>query len=217
MKKGKKNTLLMTTGLALSLIPLTVFNGGDNIGSMVVEEDSKITNSYLKVSVKTLPELESKELSDSEFNRIMKLKDEELAKKKALEELKKLEEIKKLAKVDEKSITSDKAVVQVSSSIAYEGTFNVSFYTSEYASTGKNKGHSAYGITASGTKATVGRTVACPKNIKFGTKIYIEGFGERVCEDRGGLIKGNKLDVFVSTEKEAYKLGRQNLKVKVYK
>lgn len=211
MKKGKKNTLLMTTGLALSLIPLTAFNGGDNISSMVIKEDSKITNSYLKVSMKTLPELESKELSDSEFNRIMKLKDEELAKQKALAEKKRLEEVKS------KSITSDKAVVQVSTNVAYEDTFNVSFYTSEYASTGKNKGHSAYGITASGTKATVGRTVACPKNIKFGTKISIEGIGERVCEDRGGRIVSGHLDVYVATEKEAYALGRKHLKVKVYK
>lgn len=209
MKKANKNKMLITTGLAFGLIPFTLMNIGAN--SMEINENSKITHSYLNVSLKELPKLESKELSEDEFNRIMKLKDEELAKRKALEEN------KKLAVVKEKNITPDKDIVKVSSDIAYEATFNVSFYTSEYASTGKNKGHSAYGITASGTKATVGRTVACPKNIEFGTKIYIEGFGERICEDRGGAIKTGHIDLYVATEKEAYKLGRQYLKVKVYK
>lgn len=211
MKKGNKNTLLLTLGMTTTFTLLNLFNVNDEIESIVNSQDSKITNSYLTVTHKVLPKLESKELSDVEFDKIMKLKDEELKKKKELEEK------QKLAQLKEKSITSDKAQIKVNSSVAYEDTFNVTFYTAEFASTGKNKGHSAYGITASGTKATVGRTVACPKNIKFGTKIYIEGFGERVCEDRGGLIKGNKLDIFVATEKEAYALGRKYLKVKVYK
>ncbi len=51
------------------------------------------------------------------------------------------------------------------------------------------------GITASGTVATVGRTIAAPKDIPFGTMLYIDGIGERVVEDRGGAIEGNHLDV----------------------
>ena len=64
----------------------------------------------------------------------------------------------------------------------------------------------------------VGVTVAVdPKVIPLGTKIYIEGLGERIAQDTGGAIKGNKLDVFVATTAEAYQLGRQNRKVWIVK
>lgn len=102
-----------------------------------------------------------------------------------------------------------------SNSVSGGQTFNVTFYSSEYASTGRNPGDKYYGITASGTKATLGRTIACPPQYNFGTKINIEGIGVRVCEDRGGAIKGNHLDVYVSSESEAYRLGRQYLKGQV--
>ena len=47
--------------------------------------------------------------------------------------------------------------------------------------------------TASGRDATVGRTVAM-KGLPFGTRVYIEGIGERVVEDRG--VGSGKVDVF---------------------
>ena len=43
------------------------------------------------------------------------------------------------------------------------------------------------GITASGTVATVGRTCAAPYGLAFGTRLWIDGIGERVVEDRGYL------------------------------
>lgn len=49
------------------------------------------------------------------------------------------------------------------------------------------------GITASGTVGVVGRTVAA-NNFQFGTRLYIDGIGERVVEDRGGMQE-NTLDV----------------------
>lgn len=63
---------------------------------------------------------------------------------------------------------------------------------------------STRGMTASGTTATVGRTCAAPKSIPFGTVLYIEGIGYRTVEDRGGAIKGNKIDVLCEDHDACY-------------
>lgn len=60
------------------------------------------------------------------------------------------------------------------------------------------------GITASGAVAQVGRTVAAPEDIPFGTVLYIDGIGERVVEDRGGLVTGDKLDVLCTDHPACY-------------
>lgn len=60
------------------------------------------------------------------------------------------------------------------------------------------------GITASGTTATVGRTCAAPKDIPFGTRLWIEGIGERVVEDRGGAVNGKKIDVLCADHPACY-------------
>lgn len=72
-------------------------------------------------------------------------------------------------------------------------------------------------ITASGVKAVEGVTVATDKSIPFGTKIYIEGVGERIVQDRGGAIKGNKIDLYFDTHEQALEWGRQERKIKIIK
>ena len=64
------------------------------------------------------------------------------------------------------------------------------------------------GITASGAKATAGRTVAVDSSIPFGTRLIIDGH-EYVAEDRGGAIKGNRIDIFFATHQEALNFGVQ--------
>lgn len=58
------------------------------------------------------------------------------------------------------------------------------------------------GITASGEIATVGRTVASGREFPFGTRIYIEGIGERVVEDRG--VQNGTIDILCSNHSECY-------------
>ena len=71
------------------------------------------------------------------------------------------------------------------------------------------------GITASGDKATEGVTVAMDKSMPFGTKIYIDGVGERIVQDRGGAIKGNRIDLYFDSHQEALNFGRQTKQVTI--
>lgn len=60
---------------------------------------------------------------------------------------------------------------------------------------------------ANGEYPTAGYTIAS-NTLPLGTRVYIEGIGERVVEDRGGMA-GNVIDVFVSSYDEAIQFGRQ--------
>ena len=60
------------------------------------------------------------------------------------------------------------------------------------------------GITASGTVATVGVTVAADDSLPFGTVLWIDGIGERVVEDRGGGIDGQHIDVLCEDHEACY-------------
>ena len=53
--------------------------------------------------------------------------------------------------------------------------------------------------TANSTKiddSMAGKVLACPPEFPFGTRIYIEDFGIATCKDRGGMIKGGRLDLW---------------------
>lgn len=93
-----------------------------------------------------------------------------------------------------------------------QGTFtiNASAYTAAADECGKSNG-----ITSSGLKVEERRTLACPPHLPFGTKIYIEGVGERRCEDRGGAIKGNHIDIYMQTKTEAFAFGRKTLEAHI--
>ena len=62
------------------------------------------------------------------------------------------------------------------------------------------------GRTASGTIPSTMLTVACDPSM-LGKRIYLEGIGEKICEDTGSAIKGNRVDIYVSHIDEAYAWG----------
>ena len=75
-------------------------------------------------------------------------------------------------------------------------------------------GSHAIGLTASGrpTTAANGHFVAAPAEFAFGSKVTVPGYdrGRTVpVLDRGGAIKGDRLDVFFATHDEARKWGRR--------
>lgn len=63
-------------------------------------------------------------------------------------------------------------------------------------------------ITASGKKPRINHTIAVDPNvIKLGSQVYIDGWGTYTAEDTGRLIKGNRIDIFVSSKSIARKYG----------
>ena len=70
------------------------------------------------------------------------------------------------------------------------------------------------GITASGTHVKQGRTIAAPSWSPFGTTVVINGVSY-VCEDRGGFICDNRLDIYMDSREDAMEFGRKELEVTV--
>lgn len=108
----------------------------------------------------------------------------------------------------------DKPIETVQQSVAKTITVVISAYCKENYPHICNDGESTY--TATGTIATVGRTIAVDPNIiPYGTQVEIEGVGVRVAEDTGGAIKGNKIDLLFETHQEALNWGRQTKQVTI--
>jgi uncharacterized protein YabE (DUF348 family) len=81
-------------------------------------------------------------------------------------------------------------------------------YSANASSTGKSSSDPGYGVTASGTRVTEGRTIAVdPSVIPLGWWVYIDGLGFRRAEDTGSAIKGNKIDVYFDSESNANRFG----------
>lgn len=135
------------------------------------------------------------------------------------QELKKQEQIK-LAKAKEQQ--EKRKVAKVVNNTTSRGDIEsrkdnsgyIKFTATAYCGCAKCCGKST-GKTASGTTATAGRTVAMSSSYSFGTKIEIQGMGTYIVEDRGGAIKGNRIDIFFSNHQKALDFGRRTVYLKV--
>lgn len=76
------------------------------------------------------------------------------------------------------------------------------------------------GVHAADSTIVYEGMIAAPKEIPFGTKIYIEGIGMGTVHDRGGSIKGKRLDVWMGYGEEgmgrALGWGIRRARVKIY-
>lgn len=86
---------------------------------------------------------------------------------------------------------------------------NISAYTASDDECGKGDG-----ITASGTVAKAGRTIAMD-GVPFGTEVEIDGH-VYVVEDRFGGGYSNRIDIYMDTKSEAFRWGRRYMKVRIY-
>lgn len=69
--------------------------------------------------------------------------------------------------------------------------------------------------TASGTWPEEGRTVAGPRNVPFGTVVWIDGIGERIVEDRTHERFDGRWDVYMDKESDCLNWGIQEREVVV--
>ena len=70
-----------------------------------------------------------------------------------------------------------------------------------------------YGKTASGMPTFVGMVAVDRNTIPLGTRLYVEGYGLAHAGDVGGAVKGNIIDLYMNSEKEARAFGRRARKV----
>lgn len=84
-----------------------------------------------------------------------------------------------------------------------------------YCTCSKCCGSWADGITASGKRAE-GKLIAADRQYPFGTMMDVPGYGLASVEDRGGAIKGDKLDLLFPSHDAALQWGVRWLDVKIY-
>ncbi|AXN39051.1 G5 and 3D domain-containing protein [Peribacillus butanolivorans] len=90
-------------------------------------------------------------------------------------------------------------------------------YVSSTAYTASCKGCS--GVTSTGVdlKSNPDAKIIAvdPSVIPMGSKVYVEGYGYAVAADKGGAIRGNRIDVFFSSKNDAYRWGVKKVKIRV--
>ena len=170
------------------ILPQAVLAAENNIAFNETNIKNKIENNFLAISkVNEDSYLALRNKDNNEFEGFVQIK--------RMQEQERERVIEKLRK-------------KVKGIVFPQGKFiiNVSAYTAATDECGKSDG-----ITASGLKVRESETIACPYQFPFGTKINIDGMGTYICEDRGGAIKGNHIDIYMKTKKQAFTFGRRHL------
>lgn len=146
-----------------------------------------------------------KDISDVNDD-VKDLKEKEEEREKEAEEAeKKKSEAKTSSKKASVSAPQPQAQPTVEVASEPELTESTSDTNGSYLGTYKCTGYVATGNPcANGNYPTVGYTVAS-NTLPMGTRVYIEGIGERVVEDTGGM-SGGTLDVFCNSVDECYAL-----------
>ncbi|MBU4293947.1 MAG: 3D domain-containing protein [Actinobacteria bacterium] len=83
-----------------------------------------------------------------------------------------------------------------------------------FIATGYSKNDISQGttdITATGKVAVEGIIAVDPKIIPFGTTVEIKDIGVFIADDRGGKIKGDRIDIFFDSKEEAKDFGKKGV------
>lgn len=119
---------------------------------------------------------------------------------------------------DPEPVATEYAAFPAEPDLVSMGTFKIT----HYCACAKCCGEWADGITATGTVATEGRTIAVdPKVIPYGTDVLVryEDGTEAIytAEDCGGAIKANRIDVFMDSHQAALVEGVKHAEVYLVK
>ena len=109
------------------------------------------------------------------------------------------------------------SIIEVGGNV-YSYTEVISVTATAYCPCSTCCGSYANGITADGSVATAGYTIAAPPEFAFGTKFYLPYF-DRVFEvqDRGGAIQDMRIDIYFDSHEEALRFGIKTLDVYILK
>lgn len=236
---SKKSLVLTSSVLAMAtMLAVSEIDRQDMIQeiSKSKQEVLDIRNSYENLSLKletvthdgiALEKLKNKQLTEKQ-EQIDKYKseisehDDELKKKNSqIESLQKeLSALKKNDVVSASPKSNDVTVEKKSATkkdSGHNGWSKMTVEATGYSLYSDELGGNGDGVTATGTVPTAGRTIAVdPSVIPYGTEVYIPAMGGTfIAEDTGGMIKGNKIDIYMSHGDVARQWGRQSIDVYV--
>ena len=106
------------------------------------------------------------------------------------------------------------AIVDPNTGRTYEYTKVLNMEATAYTDIPGDRWH---GITASGMPTFVGMVAVDRNTIPLGTRLYVEGYGVAHAGDVGGAVKGNIIDLFMTSSQETKAFGRRARKVYVLK
>ena len=182
-------------------------------------EDANLES--LESKVKLEIQIAAKEQQEAEERQIAAAKKAEAEKTESesnLVHVSKVEEKRKTNSAPQTSSPSVKTETTVKTPKKTETETNKkSFDVSSTAYTASCSGCS--GITSTGidlNKNSSTKVIAVdPSVIPLGSLVHVEGYGYAIAGDTGGAIRGNKIDVFVPTKKEAMNWGVRTVKVTI--
>ena len=182
-----------------------------NKSSILLEIEKVKNEEKLQAEAKAKAEAEAKAKAEAERKAE--------ADRKSKEEAEKVRLAKEQAAKNKKSTSNNVSTTkqQIKKAEVQQQTFYME--TSAYTAYCKGCGGlTATGYNISNTIYYKGyRVIAADTSVlPFGTVVSIDGVGQAVVLDRGGAIKGNKIDILVNNNSEANRYGRQhNVKVTV--
>ena len=95
------------------------------------------------------------------------------------------------------------------SSTSSSGTYLSTFSMTATAYTGGS--YTAMGLKPVRDPNGLSTISVDPNVIPLGSKVYVEGYGYAIASDTGGVIKGNKIDLYMNSLQECYSFGRRTV------